>query len=72
MSNDAGLLHATMATWSLYGVLARGMDRWEVQKLRHKNEAIKEVNTKIGSHNGTISDELVGTVATLASFEVST
>jgi len=41
-----------------------------VEKLKHKNEAIKEINTKIGGAGGEISDELVGTVLTLASFEV--
>ena len=70
VSNDAGLLHATLATWALYGMLVRGLSDLRVEKLRHKNEAIKEINTKIGSPGGTISDELVGTVLTLASFEV--
>lgn len=42
-----------------------------VDKLRHKSEAIKEVNCKIAKAGGNISDELMGTVATLASFEVS-
>src|SRR5262245_58822452 len=71
ISNDAGLLHATLATWALYGMLLRGMDQLRVDKLRHKNEAIKEINTKIAGPGGKFSDELVGTVATLASFEVS-
>jgi uncharacterized protein (UPF0218 family) len=70
MSNDAGLLHATLATWALYGMLVQGTSAWRLQKLKHKNEAIKEVNTKIGNPGGKISDELVGTVCTLASFEV--
>ncbi|KAF2683922.1 hypothetical protein K458DRAFT_431558 [Lentithecium fluviatile CBS 122367] len=69
ISNDAGLLHATLATWALYGMLARGLYELRVEKLRHKNEAIKGINTKIGDPAGTMSDELVGTVATLASFE---
>lgn len=71
ISNDAGLLHATLATWALYGILARGLDDLRVEKLRHKNEAIKEINTKIGHPGGAMSDELIGTIATLASFEVS-
>lgn len=71
ISNDAGLLHATLATWALYGMLVRGLSELQVDKLRHKNEAIREINMKIGSPGGTMSDELVGTVATLASFEVS-
>jgi hypothetical protein len=41
-----------------------------VEKLRHKNEAIKAINSKIGNVDGALSDELVGTVATLTSFEV--
>lgn len=70
ISNDAGLLHATLATWALYGMLVRGMSDLRLDKLRHKNEAIKEINTKIGDPGGKFSDELVGTVSTLASFEV--
>lgn len=69
VSNDAGLLHATLATWALYGMLVRGLSDLRVEKLRHKNEAIKEINTKIGIPGSSISDELVGTVLTLASFE---
>lgn len=72
ISNDAGLLHATLATWALYGLLVRGINGLRVEKLRHKNEAIKAINSKIGKVHGMFSDELVGTVATLASFEVST
>jgi hypothetical protein len=71
ISNDAGLLHATLATWALYGMLVLGLSDLRVEKLRHKNEAIKEINSKIGEGDGPMSDELVGTVATLASFEVS-
>ncbi|ORX91772.1 hypothetical protein BCR34DRAFT_608939 [Clohesyomyces aquaticus] len=69
ISQDAGLLHATLATWALYGMLVRGMDDLAVEKLRHKNEAIKQINTKIACPTGQMSDELVGTVLTLASFE---
>ncbi|KAF2122194.1 hypothetical protein BDV96DRAFT_609179 [Lophiotrema nucula] len=70
ISQDAGLLHATLATWALYGMLVRGISDLRVDKLRHKNAAIKEINTKIaGTTTGRISDELVGTVLTLASFE---
>ncbi|KAF1968520.1 hypothetical protein BU23DRAFT_583196 [Bimuria novae-zelandiae CBS 107.79] len=68
--NDAGLLHATLATWALYGMLIQdGTCDFRVEKLRHKSEAIKLVNTEIRDHEGQISDELVGTVSTLASFE---
>jgi hypothetical protein len=48
----------------------RGINGLRVDKLRHKNEAIKEINLKIGSSGGNITDELVGTVVTMASFEV--
>ena len=51
-------------------MLVQGMGDLRVEKLKHKNEAIKEINTKIGGAGGEISDELVGTVLTLASFEV--
>lgn len=70
VSNDAGLLHATLATWALYGMLVRGMNELRVQKLRHKNEAIKEINCKLSNLTSEITDELVGTVLILASFEV--
>jgi hypothetical protein len=70
ISNDAGLLHATLATWALYGMLVRGQSELRVDKLRHKNEAIKEINLKIASLGGKFTDELVGTVLTMASFEV--
>jgi hypothetical protein len=43
---------------------------WRVAKLKHKNEAIREVNAKIGIPGRGMSDEVVGTVLTLASFEV--
>ncbi|KAF2034222.1 hypothetical protein EK21DRAFT_97672 [Setomelanomma holmii] len=69
ISADAGLLHATLATWALYGILVRGMDQLRFEKLRHKNEAIKQINNKLGSLGGKITDELVGTVLTMASFE---
>jgi hypothetical protein len=70
ISNDAGLLHATIATWALYGLLVRGISGLRVDKLRHKNEAIKEINMKINSLGGKTTDELVGIVVTMASFEV--
>jgi hypothetical protein len=70
ISNDAGLLHATLATWALYGMLTHGLMNLRVDKLRHKNEAIKQINSKIGSPGSKITDELVGTVLTMASFEV--
>jgi hypothetical protein len=67
--NDAGLLHATLANWALYGMLVKGLSGLQVEKLRHKNEAIRVINTKLATSGGNISDELVGTVLTLASFE---
>jgi hypothetical protein len=69
--NDAGLLHATLATWASYGMLVGGLNSLRVEKLRHKSEAIKVVNCKIASSCGEISDELIGTVLALASLEVS-
>ena len=70
ISNDAGLLHATLATWALYDMLIRELSTFRVEMLKHKDAAIREINMKIGTPGGNISDELVGTVLTLASFEV--
>jgi hypothetical protein len=67
--NDAALLHATLATWAVYGALAKGLSELQVEQLRHKNEAIKHVNMKLSSAPWAITDELVGAVLTLASFE---
>jgi hypothetical protein len=69
--NDAGLLHATLANWALYGMLVKGLNSLRVEKLKHKSEAIRVINSKIATCNGNITDELVGTVLTLASFEAS-
>ncbi|KAH8723709.1 hypothetical protein GQ44DRAFT_828094 [Phaeosphaeriaceae sp. PMI808] len=69
ISNDAGLLHATLATWALYGILVQGLSELRVDKLRHKNEAIMRVNMKIRVPNYKISDELIGTILTIANFE---
>jgi hypothetical protein len=52
-------------------MLVKGLSDLHIQQLRHKNEAIKEINTKLGSPGCGITDELVGTVVTMASFEVS-
>jgi len=52
-------------------MLVHGLSELRVDKLRHKNDAIREINIKIGSPGGTITDELVGTVLTMANFEVS-
>jgi hypothetical protein len=65
--SDAGLLHATLASWALYGMLVKGLTDLRVEKLRHKNDAIVVVNSKLG---GEITDELVGTVLVLAGYEV--
>ncbi|KAI4649405.1 hypothetical protein J4E93_003723 [Alternaria ventricosa] len=70
ISNDAGLLHATLASWALYGMLANELTSLRVCKLKHKNEAIKAVNCKLATSGGYISDEVVGTVLTLANLEV--
>jgi hypothetical protein len=68
--NDAGLLHATFASWALYAILANGFSDLMVCKLKHKNEAIRIVNCKLATSGGYISDEVVGTVLTLANLEV--
>jgi hypothetical protein len=68
--NDAGLLHATFASWALYAILANGFSDLMVCKLKHKNEAIRIVNCKLATSGGNISDEVVGTVLTLANLEV--
>ena len=70
ISNDAGLLHATLASWALYGMLANEFADLRVCKLKHKNEAIKVVNGKLATSGGYISDEVVATVLTLANLEV--
>ncbi|KAI4693981.1 uncharacterized protein J4E84_002560 [Alternaria hordeiaustralica] len=67
--NDAGLRHATLASWALYGMLANELTDLRVCKLKHKNEAIKAVNCKLATSGGYISDEVVGTVLTLANLE---
>jgi hypothetical protein len=69
-STDAGLLHATLATWALYGMLVNGLSDLHIQQLRYKNEAIREINMKLAKPGCEVTDELVGTVATMASFEV--
>ncbi|KAI4919257.1 hypothetical protein J4E85_009515 [Alternaria conjuncta] len=69
ISSDAGLLHATLASWALYGMLANEPTDLRVCKLKHKNEAIKAVNCKLATSGGCISDEVVGTVLTLANLE---
>ncbi|KAI4910053.1 hypothetical protein J4E90_007483 [Alternaria incomplexa] len=67
--SDAGLLHATLASWALYGMLANELADLRVCKLKHKNEAIKAVNYKLATSGGYISDEVVATVLTLANLE---
>ncbi|RAR09727.1 cation-transporting ATPase 4 [Stemphylium lycopersici] len=67
--NDAGLLHATLATWALYGVLVNGLSEMRICLLKHKTEAIQAINRKLSKSQGFVSDEVVGTVLTLASFE---
>ena len=68
--SDAGLLHATLASWALYGMLANELTDLRVCKLKHKNEAIRIVNCELATSGGHISDEVVGTVLTLANLEV--
>ena len=68
--DDAGLLHATLASWALYGILANERTDLRVCKLEHKNEAIKAINCKLATSGRYISDEVVGTVLSLANLEV--
>lgn len=69
ISQDATLLHATMASVALYGDLTNEPVSSRIEALRHKNEAIKGINAKLNSHAEGISDALVGAVAIIASFE---
>jgi hypothetical protein len=68
--NDAGLLHATIASWALYGMLASGLSDLRVCTLKYMNETIRVVNCKIATCQGYITDDVVGTVLTLANLEV--
>ena len=68
--HDAGLLHATLATWAVYGVLAKGLSELQCCYLRHKCDAINAISSKLAEPDGIVSDEVIGTVLTLASFEV--
>lgn len=63
-------MHATLATWAIYGVLAKGLSELHCCHLRHKNDAIKVICSKLTESGGVVSDEVIGTVLTLASFEV--
>ncbi|KAJ5028306.1 MgtA, cation transport ATPase [Bipolaris maydis] len=67
--HDAGLLHATLATWAIYGVLAKGLSELHCCHLKHKSDAINAISSKLMEPNGVVSDEVIGTVLTLASFE---
>lgn len=80
ISCSAALLHATLATWALYGLLVckqvEGLNLAE-WGLRHKSEAIAGVNrgVKAGSMGGGrrgsgVSEEVIGCVVVVASFEV--
>lgn len=68
--HDAGLLHATLATWAIYGVLAKGLSELHCCHLKHKSDAINAISSKLTEPDGVVSDEVIGTVLTLASFEV--
>lgn len=67
--HDAGLLHATLATWAIYGVLAKGLSELHCCHLKHKSDAINAISSKLTEPDGVVSDEVIGTVLTLASFE---
>jgi hypothetical protein len=69
--NDAGLLHATLASWALYGMLVNESHDLRVCELEHKNEAVRTVTYKLAMCRGSVSDDVVGTVLTLANLEVS-
>lgn len=69
--NDAGLLHATLASWALYGMLVNESYDLRVCELEHKNEAVRTVTYKLAMCQGSVSDDVVGTVLTLANLEVS-
>ena len=51
-------------------MLVEGISALRVCKLNHKSEAIRAINNRLESSGGKISDEVVGTVLALASFEV--
>ena len=55
--NDAGLLHATLATWALYGLLVKGLSEMRICLLKHKAEAIQAINRKLSESEGFVSDE---------------
>ncbi|KAH7385327.1 hypothetical protein DE146DRAFT_197848 [Phaeosphaeria sp. MPI-PUGE-AT-0046c] len=85
ISCSAALLHATLATWALYGLLVcRGVEELNLIEwgLKHKSEAIVGVNRGIqeggmgggkgglvGALGSRVSEEVVGCVAVIASFE---
>ncbi|KAL1795982.1 hypothetical protein ACET3X_006206 [Alternaria dauci] len=67
--NDAGLLHGTLASWALYGMLVNGSHDLRVCELEHKNEAVRTVTYKLAMCRGSVPDDVVGTVLTLANLE---
>ncbi|KAF2817670.1 uncharacterized protein BDZ99DRAFT_565381 [Mytilinidion resinicola] len=69
ISRDATMLHSTLASVALYNDLTTEGITFRIEALRHKNEAIKGINAKLNSQKEGISDEVVGAVATIASFE---
>jgi hypothetical protein len=64
------MLHSTLASVALYSDLTTEGVTFRFEALRHKLEAIKGINAKLNSPHEGISDEVVGAVATIASFEV--
>ncbi|KAF2502379.1 hypothetical protein BU16DRAFT_6769 [Lophium mytilinum] len=69
ISRDATMLHSTLASVALYNDLTTEGITFRIEALRHKHEAIKGINAKLNSQEEGISDEVVGAVATIASFE---
>lgn len=63
------MLHSTLASVALYSDLTTEGITFRIEALRHKNEAIKGINTQLSSLKGEISDQVVGAVAVIASFE---
>jgi hypothetical protein len=69
-SKDSGILHATLCSVALYCSVHQGLDSG-VDIFRHKAEALALVKQKLVDPEMRLSDALIGTIATLASFEVS-
>ncbi|KAF2014329.1 hypothetical protein BU24DRAFT_463127 [Aaosphaeria arxii CBS 175.79] len=67
--HDIGLLHATLATWALYGRMVRGMTDLTVDQYKHKVEAIKHLKGEVAKNGFSQSDECVALVLILVHLE---